>query len=233
MARTVRSLTRHADVPDAGPALSVVSAAGPKRRRPSWVAFGVVLVGLAALLGAWVFTTTSHRLSIVVASHDILPGEIVTAADFRVVEMGQTGGVRAIQSSQQDLIIGQAARGPIPEGTILNTGLFSQRSDVVPAGQAVVGAELDPGAVPTSALQAGDHVELLGVVKATATDSAGAAPSAISLGAGTVWSVERARSSSTSSKLWVSLLIPKDGQAAVAQAASDGLLRLSLVGGGS
>ncbi|MCU1388074.1 MAG: hypothetical protein JWL72_1412 [Ilumatobacteraceae bacterium] len=233
MARTVRSLTHHTDVPDAGPALSVVSVAGPKRRRPSWVALGVVLVGLAALLGAWVFTTTSHRLSIVVASHDIAPGEVVTAADLRVVEMGQTGGVRAIQSSQQDLIIGQAARGPIPEGTILNTGLFSQRSDVVPAGQVVVGAELDPGAVPTSALQAGDHVELLGVVKATSTDASGTAQTALSLGSGTVWSVERATATSTSSKLWVSLLIPEDAQAAVAQSAADGLLRFSLVGGGS
>lgn len=230
MARAVRSLTSDEEETERGPALSVVSVAAPKRRRPSWVALGVVLVGLAALFGAWVFTTTSHRLSVVVTSRDIAPGEVITAADLRVVEMGQTGGVRAIQSSQQNLIIGQAARGPIPSGTILNTGLFSLRSDVVPAGGAVVGAELDPGAVPTSALQAGDHVELLGVTKAPAAD-AGGAPVAVSLGMGTVWSVERATSNSTSSKLWVSLLIPKGAQAAVAQAAADGLLRLSLVGG--
>ena len=232
MARTVRSLTSDEEETDRAPALSVVSVAAPKRRRPSWVALGVVLVGLAALLGAWVFTTTSHRLSVVVAARDIAPGEVITAADLRVVEMGQTGGVRAIQSSQQNLIIGQAARGPIPSGTILNTGLFSLRSDVVPAGEAVVGAELDPGAVPTSALQAGDHVELLGVTKASATDAADATPVAVSLGTGTVWSVERAVSNSTSSKLWVSLLVPRDAQAAVAQAAADGLLRLSLVGDG-
>ena len=35
--------------------VSVVSLSPPKRRRPSWVLLGVLLVGLAALVGAYVF----------------------------------------------------------------------------------------------------------------------------------------------------------------------------------
>ena len=45
-----------------------------------------------------------------------------------------------------------------------------------------------------------------------------------------VWSVEDQSTGSTT-RLWVSLLIPADAQEAVAQAAADDLLRLSLKGG--
>ena len=62
------------------------------------------------------------------------------ADDLRVVQMGQAGDLRAIQSNQQDLIIGQAPRAPIPAGTVLNTGLFVPVAEAVPAGRVVVGA---------------------------------------------------------------------------------------------
>lgn len=216
--------------PEAGPA--VVSLSAPKRQRPSWVLAGVVLVGLAALLSAWVFTTTSQRMSVMVAAHDISPGEVIDGGDLRVVEIGRSGGLRAIQPSQQSLIAGRAARGPIPAGTVLNTDLFAEKDRVIPVGQVVVGAALEPGAAPVSGLSAGDRVDVLGVVKSTVGTPAdgAAAPVAAVLASGTVWSVEKAGSGSASSKLWVSILLPVDAQVAVAQAAADGRLRLSLVG---
>ena len=228
---SVRTETRNGQTVDRASAPSVVSLSAPRRRRPSWVLAGALLVGLSALLAAWVFNVTSETMSVMVAAHDIAPGEVIDSSDLHVVEMGRTGRLRAIQPSQQDLIVGRAARGPIPEGTVLNTDLFAEKGQVIPAGFVVVGASLDPGAAPTSKLAAGDRVNMLGVVKA-ASATPDEATAATVLGSGTVWSVERVGSGSTSSKLWVSVLVPADAQSAVAQAAADGRLRLSLVGAG-
>jgi SAF domain len=208
---------------------SVVSLSAPKRRRPTWVVFGAVMVGLAMLLGVWVFSTSSQRISVMVAARNIAPGEVIQAIDLRVVEMGRTGGLRAIQPSQQQLVVGQAARGPIPEGTVLNTGLFASRDRVIPAGQVVVGAALEPGGAPGTGLAAGDRVDVLAVVKAPGAPTSGA-PAATVVASGTVWSVQPVGQGASSSKLVVSVLVPVETQAVVAQAAADGRLRLSLVG---
>lgn len=224
-----RSEARPAASDDQPPSPAVVSLAAPTRRRPSWVVAGVLLVGLSALLAAWVFNATSKTMSVMVAARDIEPGEVIDSSDLRVVEMGRTGGLRAIQPSQQNLILGRAARGPIPDGTVLNTDLFADRGQVIPAGFVVVGAALEAGAAPTSRLSPGDEVDLLGVAKSAAA-TPGEASTAASLGSGTVWSVERVGSGSTSSKLWVSVLVSSATQTAVAQAAADGRLRLSLRG---
>jgi hypothetical protein len=190
---------------------------------------GVVAVVLAALVGAWVVATSSETIRVVVAARDIDPGELIGVDDLRVVEVGRGGGLRAIQSSRQDLILGQAARGPIPEGTVLNTDLFTDRDEAVPVGQVVVGAALEPGAAPTSSLSAGDRVDVVGVAPSTGGPPAADAAAAV-LTSGTVWSVAPTGEGS-SSQVWVSLLVPADAQPAVAQAAADGRLRLSLAGG--
>ncbi len=211
---------------------SPVSLASPTRRRPSWVLLGALLVGLAGLIGAWVFVATSERMSVVVAARDLDPGEVVGVSDLRVVEMGRSGDLRAIESSQQELILGRSARGPIPAGTVLNTDLFAAEGESIPSGQVVVGAALEPGAVPVGALRAGDRVDVLGVARTTAAaiDPAATTPVAEVLAVGTVWSVEPAGTGTSTSRVWVALLVPADTQGVVAQAAADGLLRLSLVG---
>ena len=235
MARTMlRPAERPTEAAQPVQPTSVVSVTRPTSRRPSWVLIGSLLVGLSALMGAWVFAATSERISVMVAARDIEPGEVIDAADLRVVEMGATGELRAIQPSQQNLIVGRAARGPIPAGTMLNTGLFADQGETIPAGMVVVGASLENGAAPTSDLRAGDRVDVLGVERTTGAPpgDGSAQPAARLIASGTVWSVERASNNSSSSKLWVSILVPVATQGAVAQAAADGLLRLSLVGAG-
>src|SRR5262245_51660193 len=125
MARTMvrEPASRPTDPSGNGRSPAPVSLASPKRRRPSWGVAGVALVGVAALIGAWVFTAMSDTMRVVVAARDLAPGEVVTAADLRVVEFGRSSGVRAIAPEQQELIVGEAARGPIPAGTVLNTDL--------------------------------------------------------------------------------------------------------------
>lgn len=230
MARTVlRHMEPAADrKPDVAP--SPVSLSRPTRRRPSWVLIGSLLVALAALLGAWVFAATSDQVSVMVAARDIQPGEVIDESDLRVVQIGASSDLRAIESSLQELILGKAARGPIPRGTVLNTDLFTDQGGAVPAGMVVVGAALDPGAVPSSLLRAGDAVNMLAAQRTVAGPAdAAVAPAATLLASGTVWSVE---ATGSTSGLWVSLMVPMSAEGAVTQAAADGLLRLSLVGGG-
>lgn len=214
--------------------LTVASMSPPKRRRPSWIALGVLLAALAGALGAYVFSVATDTVSVVVAAHDIAPGEALGPDDVRVVEMGRTGELRAVLADQQDLILGRSSRGPIPEGTVLNTGLFVDAQAVVPSGKAVVGAAFAIGAVPTSGLRAGDKVELLRVASSRDQTAGGTSPSeAIVLGSASVWSVEGAASTeSASERVWIGLLVDVPLQGLVAQAAADDMLRLALVGSG-
>jgi len=227
MAESVRTLRR-----DRGPGddVAVVSLSPPKKRRLSWVVVGVLLVGLAALLGAYVLTAVDDRISVMVAARDLGPGEPITAADMRVVEMGKTGNLRAIQSHQQDLIIGQAPRGPIPEGSVLNTGLFVAKDAAIPAGQVVVGGAFAAGAVPTATLAAGDEVVMF-VVAPSGPGATTVATDATVLGRARVWAVEGAASADSAAKAWVSLLVDEELQTSAVQAASDGRLRLALASG--
>ena len=209
---------------------SLVSLTPPTKRRPSWVLIGTIVVGLSALLGAYVFGTISDTIQVTVAARDLDPGEAIGVGDLRVVQMGRTDGFRAIQPSQQDLIIGLAPLGPIPEGTMLNTGLFVSADSVVPAGKVVVGTSLSAGAVPTPSLGAADKV----IILATSPESVGATDTqshATVLGEATVWSVRgEASTTGESGRVWVALLIDESQQSEVAQAAADGRLRLALTG---
>jgi Flp pilus assembly protein CpaB len=205
--------------------MSIVS---PKHRRPSWVVAGVVLIGVAALLGAWVFSATASTMRVVVAAHDLEPGTVVGAGDLRVVEMGRTAGLRAVSPAQEGLIVGRAARGPIPAGTVLNSDLFADRDRVIPAGSVVVGAALPPGAIPVDGLAPGDRVNVIGVAKSSGATAE--TTTATVLTTGTVWSVSAPTSTGGSATWWVSALVPVASQPAVTQAAADGRLRLTLMG---
>ena len=231
MARAMRLHDKGTDASSRREDVSVVSMASPTRRRPSWVLLGTLLVGIAGLLGAWVFTATTETISVMVAARDIAPGEVLTATDMRVVEMGKAGDLRAIQPSQQDLVIGRSACDPILQGTVLNTGLFAAADQVIPTGWVVVGAALEPGAAPSAKLAAGDRVRVLGVERVAGASAEGVPrPEATVLAEGTVWSVERASQSTSTSKMWVAILVPVESQTLVAQAAADGRLRLALIG---
>ncbi|MAT03629.1 MAG: hypothetical protein CL424_01085 [Acidimicrobiaceae bacterium] len=229
MTRTALRQTEPPVEPTPRTGSSPVSRARPTRRRPSWVLLGSLLVALAALLGAWVFAATSEQVSVMVAARDIQPGEVIGESDMQVVQIGASSELRAVDSTLQDLILGTSARGPIPRGTVLNTDLFTEQNGAIPGGMVVVGAALDPGAVPSSEMRAGDEVNVLAAQRTTAgqTDQADT-PKATLLASGTVWSVEPTGSASG---LWVSLMVPASAEGAVAQVAADGLLRLSLVGG--
>ncbi|HWL44525.1 MAG TPA: SAF domain-containing protein [Ilumatobacter sp.] len=215
----------------AEPGLSDVSLSPPSRRRPTWIVLGMVLVGFAGMVGAYVLAAASDTLAVTVAARDLAPGDVLGPADIRVVEMGRTGELRAVQADQQNLIVGLAALGPIPAGTVLNTGLFVPEAEAVPAGKVVVGGAFPAGAVPIAALRPGVRVGLHRVVSERAqVANADVEVEAVDLGLAMVWSVDGEVSvESSSQRLWVSLLVDEVSSTAISQAAADERLRLVLV----
>ncbi len=206
----------------------LVKLTPPSQRRPSFVLGGALAVLFAAALGGWVLTTSSSTISIMVMARDVEAGEVVAATDLRAVEVGHFSDARAVQPHQQALVVGLAARGPLAEGTVINTDLLIARSQVIPAGMAVVGAELEPGAAPAGAFEPGDRVALLGTQRATSA-SAEASEEAELLTEGSLWAIERP-DGSYGGRMVVALLVPEEAQGRVAQAAADGRLRIALVG---
>lgn len=200
---------------------------GATTRRPSFMLAGGLVVALAALVGAWAFSSATSTMSVMVLNRDVAAGEVIAASDLRVVETGSLVGIRSLAPESQELVVGQAARGPMPAGTVISPELFTDRTAVVPEGMAVVGAELSPGAAPAGSLNPGDPVTVLGVARSggASLESAGAEV----VTQGSIWSIERPDNGYNGSFV-VGLLVPVDAQGRVAQAAADGLLRVTLVG---
>lgn len=219
------------DIPGVERAGPDVALSPPSRRKPRWIATGVLLIGFAGLLGAYVLSVVSDTLAVTVAARDIAPGEALSPSDIRVVEMGRTSELRAVQAHQQDLIVGLAAVGAIPEGTVLNTGLFVAVAEAVPDGKVVVGGAFPAGAVPVAALRPGVQVGMYRIVSEREQLAAGAGePLAVDLGSATVWSVDGEVSvESSSQRLWVSLLVDETVAPGVSQATADERLRLVLI----
>jgi hypothetical protein len=115
----------------------------------------------------------------------------------------------------------------VPAGTPLNLGMFAGGATLA-AGEDVVGAVLASGALPVGGLKAGDTVDVIVVSKA----SEGLPAPPADLGRATVFDVAPS-TTGASDQTWVSLRQPVSLGLQIAQAASDGTLRLALVGGRS
>lgn len=209
---------------DLGP-VGVAAGGTPQRRKQlPWAILGVLLVSGSILGFALWSQQQAQRVPVLVAANDIDAGAVIERDDLTLVSIGSDPGVRLLVASQQDLVLGQIARGPIPQGTPLSELLLAE-TDALPAGQAVVGAPLSPGEYPTSALRAGDTVEMVRVAPRTGDE-----PVEV-LGTATVWTVEDLFSGSEP-RLFVSLLVDQELSASVADAVSRDEFRLVLVSGG-
>ncbi len=210
-----------------GPApTGVVRGPGRNRRMP-WIALGVLLIA-GAIVGFALFTISQASRTLVwVSAVDIPAGATIERSQLSLVAVGADPGVRLLPRGQESTVLGGVARNQIPAGTPLSRALVVPPQEVVPAGQAVVGAELKRGQYPTSRLAAGDRVQLV------ATATAGRpADDALSLGTATVWAIEPPTRSAPDS-LFVSLLVPADRVTLVANVAGEDHLRLVMVNSGS
>lgn len=207
------------------PAGTVTRLVRPRERQTPLVVLGVLLVAGCALAAVLFARSGQHTVDVVVAAHDLQPGQPIGAGDLRTTQVSSSTDARFVSASQLGQLVGQSPRGYVPEGTPLNSGMI-ETGTALQAGEDVVGAVLASGAIPMGGLRPGDLVDVLVVSKAS---DAVAAPPA-DLGRSVVYEVAPA-STATTDGTWVSLRQSTTLGLKIAQAAANGTLRLALVGG--
>ena len=212
MATTMQQRSRNGSPPTpAG-----LRIAGRKRRRPAWVAVGVMIVcgsGLAMALWA---SSLSDRVAVLAAARDVPAGQRIEAADLRVVDVAADSGLAIVPAGQRDEIVGQLAVLTIPRGALVQRAQVNGGS-AIPDGSVVVGVALKPGAIPVDDLQVGDRVSVVRVTQDAAEQ----------LGEATVFAIRP--DTSTSSGTVVSLLVSQGRATEVAHAAGLDQVRLVLL----
>jgi Flp pilus assembly protein CpaB len=133
------------------------------RRRAVYLGAFAVL----ALVAAGLTLRAQHTISVVVATHDLKAGSVVTAQDVEVARMHEDS-VPAGALSNVDNAVGQYVGWPLTSGEpILSRALRSQRSGAavlagldVPAGYRAVAVPVQPAAAVGGMLSRGDRVDV-------------------------------------------------------------------------
>ncbi|MGO0577129.1 SAF domain-containing protein [Ornithinimicrobium panacihumi] len=137
--------------------------APPKlRRRPiigTLVALLLIVAG--ALLGVWVWSTSTDSTQVVAVRSDVPRGSQITDADLMVVRVHLDPALRAVPAGQLDAVVGQRVARDLTAGMLLTPEHVAP--ELVPGeGQTVVGLALTPGSMPGEPLRSGDPVRLIG-----------------------------------------------------------------------
>jgi len=129
----------------------------PRHRRRSMLALGVVLAGLGALAGAWVFTSFSHQVSVLEVTRSLAPGTQITTADLAPVTISAGSGVKSIPARQEGQVTGLTAAVGLRPGTLLVPADLTS-APVPGAGQQLVPVALKSDQLPASGLVPGQQV---------------------------------------------------------------------------
>ncbi|HEY2261253.1 MAG TPA: SAF domain-containing protein [Streptosporangiaceae bacterium] len=132
----------------------------PGQRRRSMLALGLVLAGLGALAGAWVFTSFSHRVTVLAITRSIPAGTRITAAELTTEAVSVSGGVKTIPARQQAQVTGEVTAVGLVAGTLLAPADLT--SALVPGpGQQLVPVALKTSQLPASGLSPGERVMVI------------------------------------------------------------------------
>jgi hypothetical protein len=193
-------------------------------RRAALSALALLLVVAGALGSALVVYRSGHRTDVLVASHEIKPGQLISADDFSIARVANDGGA-VIPATSKAIFLGTHALSDIPAGTLLGPKMFLSGSSL-PAGGVVVGVTLSAQQRPAQPLAIGDLVRVYDLPKDTsvtvgATSAAPAAPTfdtaKVLVDTARVVEVVKGTSDQTALSL---LLKPADAQTVVLAAAS-------------
>lgn len=198
---------------------------GRRARLPELVVGAALMVGFALAAVLWHMSTTEKDPALALAA-PVARGEVVEAADLRVVYVASDDPIARLGKADADEIIGRVALSDLPAGTLLTRGSVAPQLSVGP-GEALVGLALDPGQVPSTRLLPGDLVNVVaGPTEGAASPVDGRATAVVASRA-TVYAVEDLR---TEGRRFVSVKLPESDANRVAAVAERGPVRLVLVG---
>ena len=188
-------------------------------RRPVFVAAGIAIVVVGALLIAQLIHAGQTENRVLEVRSDVGRGEVIRDTDLVAVTVGQVGNVSTVPADQLDALVGKRAAVDLRSGSLLSAGAIGA-ADTVPApGKSLVGLKLAPGQVPIGDLTAGAKLRLIQTSalngSATATDAANTN--------GQSWDATMAASTKGTDQVTLVNVEVKSGEAArIAQLTSQG-----------
>ena len=126
-------------------------------RRPALAALALLLVLVGALGAALVVYRSGQRVDVLISTHEIRPGEQVTAADFTTARVSKDGG-QTIPANVESSFIGSYAVVDIPTQTLLNAKMFL--ANALPANSVIIGVTVSQADRPAAPINTGDVVQV-------------------------------------------------------------------------
>jgi SAF domain len=203
-------------------AIIASSGLAARKAKPRVIGAGAGLIIAGGLAGALMFGSGRDAHQVLVASHPIDAGTVLTTADMRGVSVSGQIGFRSTSSTEMGLLVGKVASVPIPAGSLVVAEQLQLRQSA-PPGTVLVGMVLDPGALPSPDLRFGDLVQVL----ATTNPNAVIDEPATVMTEATVWKVWGGNEGS--GRRVVTLAVPSKIATEVGDAASRNLIRLLVV----
>ncbi len=197
----------------------------PTRNHPKgYVALAVALIVTFSALGFWFYTQAGSKVTVIEAVKDIPVGHTIVRSDLSTVEV--SGGVTAVAGNHLDSLIGQVAVVEILPNTLIQRAMVGAAS-TLPSTQAIVGVAVSAGQVPSSGLQPGDHVQVIGLAQKGVASGPGSTSTVL---APSVLVYDVRDNLSAAGGLLVSLVVPVNASVPIATASNAGLVALVRVG---
>jgi hypothetical protein len=190
-------------------------------RRAALSALALLLVVAGALGSALVVYRSGQRTDVLVAAHQIKPGQQMAATDFGVARVATDSG-SVVHASDEHNFIGTFATTGIPTGTMLNHLMF-QVGSVLPAAGVVVGVTLSRNQRPAADIVTGDVVRAF-LVPRTSQNTSAPTAGPVLVAAARVVDVQGASSADT---ITVSLLVGQADAQLLISAAGQGTVALA------
>lgn len=201
------------------PSFELEPPTGGGRSRWPEITVGLLIIGIFALAGGWLYSNASTTEPVVALRSDMERGQPVTSNDLRVVEVGTEEALNLVAVDQSAVLIGQVALVDLEAGTLVSPEFFAAGAPIA-NGSGIVGMALDPGEYPTLAMRPGDRVRVV------ATDGDGGqevlAENAEVIDVAPI---------GVQSQLFVSVAVTTEQADAIAAASAHDLIRLIQVGG--
>lgn len=195
-----------------------------RRRRPVLIIVGIVLATLAAALVTALLSAATQTTLVWSTAIDVARGHVVETDDLIAVEVNETTATSLLPASveSRDRLVGQVWAADLPAGQLLSAPLVTEHLAVT-AGQALVGLRLGPGGFPAEGLRPGDVVLII-----ESTVQQGQQPTVLVRDA-VIESVAELADQGVASDRLVTVSVPEEAAAAVANAGASGRASIAVV----
>lgn len=131
------------------------------QRNPRLIALGVLLACLGGLGAAFLYTTATTSVTVVLVTADVARGEVIEASDLSAVTIGSVPGVSTVPADSLDDQVGKTALVDLTSGTLLPADGVG--TPVVPSGTAKLGLKLAAGRIPNEPITPDTPIQLVEV----------------------------------------------------------------------